>query len=64
MTTAIESILHYVDKKEVVELTRSLIRIQSVYRPKVDDGNEEKVARFIAHYLKNMGLEVGFSMKK
>ncbi|WP_257351657.1 M20 family metallopeptidase [Pseudalkalibacillus decolorationis] len=58
MTTTIESILQYVDKKEVVELTRSLIRIQSVYRPQVEGGNEEKVARFIVDYLKNIGLDV------
>ncbi|MFE1243424.1 M20 family metallopeptidase [Fictibacillus sp. NPDC058756] len=58
MNTTIESILHYVDQKEVVELTRSLIRIQSVYRPKFEGGNEEKVARFIVDYLKNIGLEV------
>ncbi|UZJ80967.1 M20 family metallopeptidase [Fictibacillus sp. KU28468] len=58
MTTAIESILQYVDEKEVVELTRSLIRIKSVYRPNLEDGNEEKVARFIVDYLKDIGLEV------
>ncbi|UAL50531.1 M20 family metallopeptidase [Metabacillus dongyingensis] len=58
MTAAIESILPFIDKKEVIELTRSLIRIQSVYRPNVEGGNEEKVARFIDDYLKNIGLEV------
>ncbi|MCQ6267912.1 M20 family metallopeptidase [Fictibacillus sp. WQ 8-8] len=58
MTTAIESILQYVDEKEVVELTRSLIRIKSVYRPNLEDGNEEKLARFIVDYLKDIGLEV------
>ncbi|MFY0758153.1 M20 family metallopeptidase [Metabacillus dongyingensis] len=58
MTAAIESILPFIDKKEVIELTRSLIRIQSVYRPNVEGGNEEKVARFIVDYLKNIGLEV------
>ena len=58
MNTMIESVLHYVDKKEVVELTRKLIRIQSVYRPNVEGGNEEKVARFIVDYLKTIGLEV------
>lgn len=58
MKTTLESILHYVDKKEVVELTRNLIRIQSVYRPNVEGGNEEKVARFIVDYLKTIGLEV------
>lgn len=62
MTAAIESILHFVDKKEVVELTRSLIRIQSVYRPTVEDGNEEKVALFIVDYLKNIGLEVYYEI--
>ncbi|MGG1576183.1 M20 family metallopeptidase [Fictibacillus sp. NRS-1165] len=58
MTTAIESILNHVDEKEVVELTRRLIRIKSVYRPNVEGGNEEKVARFLVKYLKDIGLEV------
>ena len=58
MTAAIESILPFIDKKEVIELTRSLVRIQSVYRPNVEGGNEEKVARFIVDYLRNIGLEV------
>ncbi|WNB92928.1 M20 family metallopeptidase [Bacillus sp. NEB1478] len=58
MNTTTESILQYVDQKEVVELTRTLIRIQSVYRPNVEGGNEAKVARFIVDYLKNIGLEV------
>ncbi|MDN4074387.1 M20 family metallopeptidase [Fictibacillus terranigra] len=58
MTTAIESILNHVDEEEVVELTRRLIRIKSVYRPNVEGGNEEKVARFLLDYLKDIGLEV------
>lgn len=46
------------DTKEVVDLTQALVRIPSVYRPGVTDGNEEKAAHYAAAYLERMGLEV------
>jgi succinyl-diaminopimelate desuccinylase len=55
-----ETVLRFVDEKEVVELTRELIKIKSVYRPGVVDGNEEKVAKFVEDYLRKMGLEVHY----
>ncbi|MBD1381504.1 M20 family metallopeptidase [Metabacillus arenae] len=43
------------DKNEVIELTQSLVRIPSVYRPNDPEGNEEKAAHFVADYLKKLG---------
>ncbi|MFD2617476.1 M20 family metallopeptidase [Terrilactibacillus laevilacticus] len=53
-----ENVRHYVDQDELIDLTRMLIQIPSVYRPNEKDGNEEKVANFVADYLKEMGLTV------
>jgi succinyl-diaminopimelate desuccinylase len=55
-----KTVLRFVDEKEVVDLTRELIKIKSVYRPGAKDGNEEKVARFVEDYLRKMGLEVHY----
>lgn len=55
-----EAVLRYLDEDELVRLTRELIRIKSVYRPGSTDGNEEKAARFVADYLRNMGLQVHY----
>jgi succinyl-diaminopimelate desuccinylase len=46
------------DKQKVTELTQRLVQIPSVFRPGTQDGNEEKVARYVADYLTEMGLEV------
>jgi succinyl-diaminopimelate desuccinylase len=46
------------DGKEVVELTKNLVKIPSVYRPGIEGGNEEKVAQFTADYLRGLGIEV------
>lgn len=51
-------VISSVDEKEVVRLTQDLIRIPSVYRPGQADGNEERVAQFVADYLRQMGLQV------
>lgn len=51
-------VINFVDEQEVVSLTQQLVRIPSVYRPGVTGGNEEKVARFVEDYLKQMGLTV------
>lgn len=53
-----ETVLRFLDEDEVINLTRGLIRIKSVYRPESADGNEERVARFVADYLRQMGLKV------
>lgn len=44
--------------ERAVKLTQELVRIPSVYRPGEPDGNEEKVAHFVADYLRNIGIEV------
>jgi succinyl-diaminopimelate desuccinylase len=46
------------DREEVISLTQQLVRIPSVYRPGVEGGNEEKVAHFVADYLRSLGIEV------
>ncbi len=51
-------ITEYVDEREVVELTQNLVRIPSVFNPDVLGANEEKVARYIEDYLRNLGLSV------
>ena len=48
----------HVDDKEVMNLTQALVRIPSVYRPNVPDGNESRAAQFVYDYLKRLGLEV------
>jgi succinyl-diaminopimelate desuccinylase len=55
-----ETVLRFIDEDEVINLTRELIKIKSVYRPEAADGNEEKVARFVEDYLQKMGLEVHY----
>lgn len=46
------------DRERVIELTRKLVQIPSVYRPNHPDGNEAKVAYFVADYLNKIGIEV------
>lgn len=48
----------FVDEREVVRLTQQLVQIPSVYRPGQPDGNEERVAQFVADYLRQIGLKV------
>jgi succinyl-diaminopimelate desuccinylase len=48
----------FVDDKEVIHLTQSLVRIPSVYRPNDPKANESRAAQFVYDYLKNLGLEV------
>lgn len=48
------------DSEEVIILTQNLVRIPSVYRPNVQGGNEEKVALFVANYLKEIGIHEVF----
>jgi succinyl-diaminopimelate desuccinylase len=53
-------VISFVDEQEVVRLTQQLVRIPSVYRPGQPEGNEERVARFVADYLRQMGMQVFF----
>ena len=47
-----------IDREEVTRLVRDLIRLPSVYRPEEAEGNEGRVARFLAGYLEEEGFEV------
>lgn len=55
---ALEKVIQYVNSDELVSFTQQLIRIKSVFDPEVPGANEEKVAIFVADYLKKLGLEV------
>lgn len=54
----IARVLAAIDADELVRLTQDLIRIPSVYRPGVPDGNERAVAMFLDDLLTRAGLEV------
>ena len=54
----LETVLHQIDREELVSLVQELVRIPSVYRPEEPDGNEARVARFLADYLEREGFEV------
>jgi succinyl-diaminopimelate desuccinylase len=55
---AFEDVLNKINHEELVRLARDLIRIPSVYRPEEADGNEARVAQFVADYLESVGFEV------
>ena len=55
---SVNQVISFVDEQEVVRLTQELVRIPSVYRPEQPGGNEERVALFVADYLRNMGMQV------
>src|ERR671911_884561 len=54
----LEDVLNRIDREELVHLARELVRIPSVYRPEELDGNEARVARYVADYLERAGFEV------
>jgi succinyl-diaminopimelate desuccinylase len=54
----LEAVWRRVDREELARLTQELVRIPSVYRPEEEEGNEERVARFLADYLEREGFEV------
>jgi succinyl-diaminopimelate desuccinylase len=54
----LDTVLRRIDRDELARFARDLIRIPSVYRPEEAEGNEERVARFLANYLKREGFEV------
>ncbi len=55
-----ENVANFVDERAVVELAQSLVRIPSVFNPDVPGANEERVARFLENYLRNLGLVVAY----
>ena len=55
---ALSDLLATIDSDEVVELTRALIRIPSVYRPGDPDGTEARVAAFVEAWLRREGFAV------
>ena len=54
----LEDVLGRIEREELVRLTQELVRLPSVYRPEVVNGNENDVARFVADYLEQAGFEV------
>jgi len=51
-------LLASIDRDELVELTRALVRIPSVYRPGDPDGNESRVAAFVEGWLRREQFQV------
>jgi succinyl-diaminopimelate desuccinylase len=58
MKQLIQQVQNKVNEQEVVEFTRQLIQIKSVVHNHIEDGNEEKVALYIADKLRAMGMTV------
>ncbi len=56
--SALPQVLRKIDSDEVVELTRALVRIPSVYRPGDPDGTEARVAAFVESWLRREGFQV------
>lgn len=56
--TALSTLLRKIDGDEVVELTRALIRIPSVYRPGDPDATEARVAAFVESWFRREGFAV------
>ncbi len=55
---ALASVLRQIDADEVVELTRALVRIPSVYRPGDPEGTEARVATLVEAWLRREGFAV------
>jgi succinyl-diaminopimelate desuccinylase len=51
-------LLDTIDRDELVELTRALVRIPSVYRPGDPDANESRVAAFVEAWLSREQFQV------
>jgi succinyl-diaminopimelate desuccinylase len=56
--SALAEVLRRIDADELVELTRALVRIPSVYRPGDPDATEARVAGFVEHWLRREGFGV------
>jgi succinyl-diaminopimelate desuccinylase len=55
---ALARVLERIDPTEVVELTRTLVRIPSVFRPGESEGDEARVAAFVKSWLRREGFAV------
>ncbi len=53
-----ERVLSCLDVNGLVDMTRELVRIRSVFDPETEGANEEKVARFLASRLEEWGFSV------
>lgn len=51
-------VLAAISERDVVSLLQDLVRIPSVYNPEVPGQNEERVADYVAAFLRNLGAEV------
>jgi succinyl-diaminopimelate desuccinylase len=58
LTAPLRQVLERIDPAEVVELTRDLVRIPSVYRPGDPDGTEARVAAFVEAWMRREGFVV------
>jgi succinyl-diaminopimelate desuccinylase len=56
--SALPRLLDTIDRDELVELTRALVRLPSVYRPGDPDANESRVAAFVEGWLRREGFQV------
>jgi succinyl-diaminopimelate desuccinylase len=56
--TALSQVLRKIDADEVVELTRALVRIPSVYRPGDPEATEARVAAFVEAWFRREGFAV------
>jgi succinyl-diaminopimelate desuccinylase len=54
----LEAVWQHIDRGELIRFTRELVRIPSVFCPKDPEGNEARVARYVADYLDGEGFEV------
>jgi succinyl-diaminopimelate desuccinylase len=54
----LEKVWRRIDREELARFAQELVRIPSVYRPEEAEGNEERVARYVADYLEREGFEV------
>ena len=55
VNTKIENATYIRDREAVIHLTTELVRIPSVYRENDPDGNETKVAMYVAALFKESG---------
>ena len=60
--SALPGLLDRIDRDELVELTRALVRLPSVYRAGDPDANESRVATFVEGWLRREGFQVEVQM--
>ena len=54
----LEAVLKRIDRDELVQFARDLVRIASVFCPGTREGNEARVAQHVAEYLDGNGFDV------